>query len=67
MDEVSQEGGSANFNNRCHEHFFHILTVRCESQHTYAVESARDVEHVLDDSDASSIEGPDGRDGDDYL
>jgi hypothetical protein len=54
-----KKGGAVEFNNRLHEQFFHILTVWCESQHTYAVESERTVQHVLDDSDASSIQGPD--------
>ena len=51
------------FNNCCHEKFFNIMLVRVELQHTYVVESAQDVEHVLDDSDASSVDGVDG-DGD---
>jgi hypothetical protein len=58
-----KKGGALEFNNCHHGQFFHIPTVRrCESQHTYAVESERRVQHVLDDSDASCIEGPD--DGD---
>jgi hypothetical protein len=63
---LRKKGGAVEFNNRRRKQFFHILTVRCESQHTYAVESERHVQHVLDDSDASSIEGP-SDDGDANL
>ena len=36
------------------------MLVRVESQHTYAVDSVQDVEHLLDESDASSVDGVDG-------
>ena len=48
------------FNNHCHEQFFNIVLVRVESQHTYAVESAQDIEHVLDESDVRIVDGDDG-------
>ena len=54
-----KKGGDLDFNNCHHEHFSTQL-VRVESSHTYAVESTQDVEHVLDDSDASSVDRVDG-------
>jgi hypothetical protein len=55
-----KKGGAVDFKNPRHEQFFNIMFVRVESQHTHDVESVQDVEHVLDDSDASSADGVDG-------